>query len=189
MFLELQCPLRRWDQRYDGPSATGMWAIVLISSRGFINAAIAQRVCGLFKQDINLWQKKQWMEKDMECLPQGWWNASAPRRCRQRVSFRHSSQHSFAFGKKHLCGNVNVSCDSSDNYCLPEKGETRTGRHWWRCVTRRSAQWRQQLCLSDMVPLNINHLMKNPPTPSMLRVSPDHSILLIQGEAPVQCGL
>lgn len=24
VFLELQCPLRRWDQCYNGPSATGM---------------------------------------------------------------------------------------------------------------------------------------------------------------------
>lgn len=51
--------------------------------------------------------------------------------------------------------------------------------------TQEPTVWQQQSSLSDMI--SINHLMKtcSPPSPSMLSVCPDHSILLIQGEAPV----
>lgn len=182
VFLELECPLRRWDQRCNRPPAAGMRAIVLISSRGFMNAAMAQRVCGLFKQDINLWQ-----EGTMNGKGYGVFAPKLAKRFCSAACVIATFQTAFLrLRKKHLCGDVNMGCHGTLQTCLPEKGATRAGRHRWRGARRR-----QQSCLSDLIPLSNYHLRKiwNPATPSTLRLSPHHSILLIQGEAPVQCGL
>lgn len=64
--------------------------------------------------------------------PQSWWNASALQRL---VSFRHSSRHSFSFGKNTF---VRTWTWLFRQVCLLGRGETRTGWHLWCCVTCRA---------------------------------------------------
>lgn len=144
-----------------------MRAIVLIRSRGFMNAATALRrrcasaacsnkilICG---KRNNKW-KRIW-----SVCPQSWWNASALRR---RVSFGHSSRHSFGFGKNTF---VRTWTWLFRQVCSPGRWETLTGWHLWCCVTCGGPHWQRQSYLSDMIPLSINYFIKtcSPPIQSV----------------------
>lgn len=91
-----------------------------------------------------------------------------------------------ASGKKHLCEDEDGSRDSPDERVPLWRGGTATrqlGQPGGSAEFGRNSG----VLATRPPPSSINHLMKtcNPPTPSTLTACPDHSILLIQGEAPV----
>lgn len=117
------------------------------------------------------------MEKDMECLPP----KLVKRFCSAASCVISTFQPAFLrLRKKHLCEDMNVTLQTS-MFTWERRNEDRVAPLVLRNM--QGPHWQQQRCLSDMIPLSINHFIKTC-TPQY-RVCPDHSILLIQGEAPV----